>query len=50
MAVDRYLIDTSALVRMGRAAVHSIWAAAADSGLIHLCDVNRPGFRAHSLS
>ncbi|MEV6322971.1 PIN domain nuclease [Nocardia sp. NPDC051787] len=37
MAVERYLIDTSALARMGHPAVASVWTGTVQAGLVHIC-------------
>ncbi|MFI9509791.1 PIN domain nuclease [Nocardia sp. NPDC052566] len=44
MALERYLIDTSALVRVGHPAVASVWAATLQAGLVHICPATEAEF------
>ncbi|MGQ4598757.1 PIN domain-containing protein [Nocardia sp. R6R-6] len=44
MAVERYLIDTSALARMGHPTVASVWAGTVQAGRVHICAATETEF------
>lgn len=52
MAIARYLIDTSALARMGHSDVSAVWASTLQAGLVHICAATETEFlySARSLS